>query len=102
MSLFLRLNDLGAFMTIDEWSWRQRSIAFRSALREHKLASTYQSEHPGVVDMWIGSGAEILASQLGPVDTGGYEGGQGTPGLPCGRGASSPRSLGWAFWGCTC
>ena len=81
ISLYLRLNDLGAFMTIDEWSWRQRSIAFRSALLEEKLASTYQSEHPGVVDMWIGSAAEILEWHLGPIGSSQDDGGQGIPGL---------------------
>ena len=81
LSLYLRLENLGAFMTIDEWSWRQRSIAFRSALREHKLASTYQSEHPGVVNMWIGSAADILEWKVGPVGSAPYTGGRGIPGL---------------------
>ncbi len=81
LSLYLRLDNLGAFMTIDEWSWRQRSIAFRSALQEHKLASTYQSEHPGVVDMWIGSAADILEWDVGPVGSGPDDTGQGIPGL---------------------
>jgi hypothetical protein len=53
--LLLRVTRLGVFITIDEPRWAGRSYRFHRALREDDLFRTYQSEHPGVVTMWIGT-----------------------------------------------
>ncbi len=53
--LLLRVTGLGVFITIDERVWAARSQNFHDALVEGNLFRTYQSEHPGVVTMWIGA-----------------------------------------------
>ncbi|MFP3895723.1 MAG: ArnT family glycosyltransferase [Anaerolineales bacterium] len=52
--LLLRVTGLGVFVTIDEPTWAARSQDFHDALVEGDFFHTYQSEHPGVVTMWIG------------------------------------------------
>ncbi|MFP3897577.1 MAG: ArnT family glycosyltransferase [Anaerolineales bacterium] len=53
--LLLRVTGLGVFITIDERVWATRSENFHDALVGGDLFRTYQSEHPGVVTMWIGT-----------------------------------------------
>jgi hypothetical protein len=60
-SLFLRFSALDGYATIDEPRWQERSLAFAQALEDEKPAATYQSEHPGVVVMWIGVAADGIA-----------------------------------------
>lgn len=59
--LLLRVTGLGTFITIDEPTWAARSQNFYDALIEGDLFGTYQSEHPGVVTMWIGTLAVRVA-----------------------------------------
>jgi len=60
-SLGLRLFELDVFLAGDETKWICRSISFHDALRQRDLRGTYQSEHPGVVTMWLGTLAVPLA-----------------------------------------
>ena len=59
--LALRLTAIDGYLTVDEPRWEERSIRFGQALRDGDLATTYQSEHPGVVTMRIGVAAQRLA-----------------------------------------
>lgn len=59
--LVLRLAAIDGYLTVDEPRWEERSLSFGAALRDGDLASTYQSEHPGVTVMWIGVAADKLA-----------------------------------------
>lgn len=68
MSLGLRLDSLDVYLTADEHLWHSRSIAFRNALMEHDLASTYQRHHPGVLTMWSGTLAAELIESIGGMD----------------------------------
>ncbi|MCD6518723.1 MAG: phospholipid carrier-dependent glycosyltransferase [Anaerolineae bacterium] len=61
LALFLRLYKIDVFLAGDETKWICRSINFHAALRQRDLASTYQSEHPGVVTMWVGTLAVPLS-----------------------------------------
>ena len=61
VSLGLRLFDLDVFLAGDETKWMCRSILFHDALRRGDLGATYQTEHPGVVTMWLGALAVPLA-----------------------------------------
>ena len=61
LSLGLRLHAIDEFLVGDETKWICRSISFHKALARRDLASTYQSEHPGVVTMWLGALAVPLA-----------------------------------------
>ena len=54
LSLLLRVNALDVFITTDEPTWRDRSIAFERALQARDWGGTRQSEHPGVLTMWCG------------------------------------------------
>ncbi len=70
-SLFLRLAALDAFVTTDETLWHYRSGEFYKALETGQLQYTYQSGHPGVVTMWLGTIAQALPwlqKPLPPVD----------------------------------
>ena len=78
-SLVLRLADLDRFLTIDEPTWRERSHRFLQALKDRDLASIYQSEHPGVLTMWIGAGAHLLAEDI-PAER--ADAGPSAPGVP--------------------
>jgi len=60
-SLGLRLLDLDVFLAGDETKWICRSINFHDALRRRDLRATCQTEHPGVVTMWLGTLAVPLA-----------------------------------------
>ncbi|MEA3345596.1 MAG: glycosyltransferase family 39 protein [Chloroflexota bacterium] len=64
LSLFLRLHALDVFLSGDEAKWICRGINFHAALARGDLRGTYQSEHPGVVTMWISTLAVPL-SQAG-------------------------------------
>ena len=64
LSLSLRLADLDVYLTADESSWEARSMAFRQALRTGDYTQTYQSEHPGVITMWVGASAEVIAERV--------------------------------------
>jgi 4-amino-4-deoxy-L-arabinose transferase-like glycosyltransferase len=55
LSLALRLSGLNVFLSGDESKWLCRSVNFRQALISGNLRETYQSEHPGVVTMWLGA-----------------------------------------------
>ena len=62
--LWLKLDRIGAFAVVDEPKWAKRSTAFYTALARHDYPETFQSGHPGVVTLWIGtvaSGAQSLA-----------------------------------------
>ena len=61
LSLFLRLHDLDVFLSGDEMKWICRGINFHAALARRELKGTYQSEHPGVVTMWIATLAVPLS-----------------------------------------
>jgi len=67
-SLLLRVTALDVFLTVDETTWGNRSLGFHSALAERDLQSTYQSEHPGVVTMWIGSLAIHISEAVAELD----------------------------------
>ncbi len=51
--------DLNRAVTIDENNWLQRSGGFFKALRMGDYRKTYQSVHPGVTVMWLGSGGML-------------------------------------------
>ena len=68
VSLLLRLTALDVFLTIDERTWRERSLSFYSALTQRDLQSTYQSEHPGVMTMWVGTLAAHLSRSVEALD----------------------------------
>ena len=55
VSLALRLWENGGFLVDDESRWLCRSIGFHEALQNRDWRSTFQSEHPGVVTMWLGT-----------------------------------------------
>ena len=61
LSLALRLHALDVFLSGDETKWICRGINFHTALARGDLKGTYQSEHPGVVTMWIGTLAVPLS-----------------------------------------
>lgn len=53
-ALLPRAAQLDVFLTPDELRWTCRSTNFHRAIREGNLAETYQTEHPGVITMWLG------------------------------------------------
>jgi len=55
LSLALRLHALDVFLSGDEIKWICRGINFHTALARGDLRATYQTGHPGVVTMWIGT-----------------------------------------------
>ena len=65
LSLVLRVLNLDAFLAGDESKWFCRSLNFRNALVTGNLRETCQSEHPGVVTMWLGTAATSLG-EAGP------------------------------------
>ncbi|HJR63656.1 MAG TPA: hypothetical protein VJ803_08120 [Gemmatimonadaceae bacterium] len=50
-----RAIELGHFVTPDEQRWITRSANFFQALWARKTADTFQSNHPGVTAMWVGT-----------------------------------------------
>lgn len=68
-SLVLRLDGLYASITVDEPTWRGRSVRFREALLQNRPKNTYQSEHPGVITMWIGTAAIWMTETLDKMAT---------------------------------
>jgi 4-amino-4-deoxy-L-arabinose transferase-like glycosyltransferase len=66
--LAVRLPALGRFVTTDEALWLRRSANFYYAVSNGDWASTFQSEHPGLVTMWAGAaGFQIEFPQYGQV-----------------------------------
>jgi len=65
ISLLLRLAALHVFLTVDEATWRNRSLGFYDALVQRDFGATYQSEHPGVTAMWIGAAAIRISQTVG-------------------------------------
>lgn len=55
LALLPRILDLNVFITPDEAKWTCRSINFRAGLTQGDFAQTYQTGHPGVITMWIGT-----------------------------------------------
>lgn len=55
LALLPRILDLDVFITPDELKWTCRSINFREGLAQGDFARTYQTGHPGVITMWIGT-----------------------------------------------
>jgi len=74
-SLALRLFALDVFLSGDETKWICRGINFHAALARGDLKSTYQSEHPGVLTMWISTLAVPLSQAGEWVDLCGQTGG---------------------------
>lgn len=73
----IRLLTPDLFVMVDEPKWLERSANFYQAVYYQDFVATYQSEHPGVLTMWIGTAAylwhypEISANwQSGPVKIG--------------------------------
>jgi len=52
--LALRLPALGRFVTTDEALWLRRSANFYLAVTNGDWATSFQSEHPGIVTQWAG------------------------------------------------
>ncbi len=52
---WLRLRESSRYIVSDETRWVCRSINFRTALMAGDWAGTFQSGHPGVITMWLGS-----------------------------------------------
>lgn len=50
-----RFLDLGTAIVADEQLWIRRSINFMRALFNLDLSGTFQTPHPGVTTMWLGS-----------------------------------------------
>jgi hypothetical protein len=50
-----RLAGLDGFVTADEVRWTCRTSNFREALLRGDWAATFQTGHPGVITMWLGS-----------------------------------------------
>jgi hypothetical protein len=50
-----RLARLDGFVTADEVRWTCRTLNFREALLRGDWAATFQTGHPGVITMWLGS-----------------------------------------------
>lgn len=73
-SLFLRLDALDVFITVDEPNWASRSQRFYAALRGREFEGTYQTEHPGVVTMWSGAFALRILNAMGGSGSGGAAG----------------------------
>lgn len=72
LALIPRILNLNVFVGPDEFSWVTRSAAFAQALTpQGDLSQTYQTEHPAVTLMWIGT-AEIwwryLTAHIGITD----------------------------------
>ncbi len=59
-ALLPRIFGLAAFLTFDEPKWMDRSAAFLTALLTGNYAATFQTGHPGVITMWLGSAAIII------------------------------------------
>ncbi len=55
LALFPRILDLDVFITPDELKWTCRSINFRAGLTQGDFARAYQTGHPGVITMWLGT-----------------------------------------------
>jgi hypothetical protein len=55
LALGPRLANLDLYVTADEDEWVQRSAAFRQAVERRRWPDTFQSHHPGVTTMWLGS-----------------------------------------------
>ncbi len=71
LALLPRTADLDDFYTIDEaYHWPDRVARFSVALAAGDWGGTYQTGHPGVTTMWLGSLGALLADQAGVVPPG--------------------------------
>lgn len=59
--ILVRCLHLDLFVTTDEPFWLGRSANFFRALAQRDLAHTYQMAHPGVLTMWAGTVAYLVA-----------------------------------------
>lgn len=59
--VMVRSLNLDLFVTTDEPFWLGRSANFYRALAHHDFAYTYQMAHPGVLTMWAGTIAYLMA-----------------------------------------
>lgn len=56
LALLPRILNLDDFVTHDEaYHWIERTVRFAEALGEHRWEDTYQTGHPGVTTMYLGS-----------------------------------------------
>ncbi|MGB1249878.1 MAG: ArnT family glycosyltransferase [Candidatus Promineifilaceae bacterium] len=55
LAVALRLVALGRYVTPDEGAWLFWSLNFRKALLAGDWANTFQTSHPGITTMWLGS-----------------------------------------------
>jgi hypothetical protein len=55
VALLPRLWGLDRFLAVDEWLWMTRAQRFLSGIERHDWAATFQTGHPGVTTMWLGS-----------------------------------------------
>jgi hypothetical protein len=55
LALLPRIIHLNVFVGPDEFSWVLRSANFAQALATGELGETYQTGHPGVTVMWVGT-----------------------------------------------
>jgi 4-amino-4-deoxy-L-arabinose transferase-like glycosyltransferase len=66
LTLLPRTADLDDFYTIDEaYHWPDRVTRFSAALAAGNWGNTYQTGHPGVTTMWLGSLGALLAKPAG-------------------------------------
>lgn len=65
LALIPRVTSLRAFLTPDEADfWINRSQNFLEALKTGNFVETYQSSHPGVMTMWLGTLGELMRQTL--------------------------------------
>lgn len=55
LALLPRLTAVSRYITPDELMWVQRSVVFREALVNGRLADTITTGHPGVITTWLGA-----------------------------------------------
>ncbi len=56
VAAWLRVTDLGGFLTVDEAnSWIRRTRAFAAALASGDMGGTAITAHPGITTMWLGT-----------------------------------------------
>jgi 4-amino-4-deoxy-L-arabinose transferase-like glycosyltransferase len=55
IALLPRILNLDIFITPDELKWVCRSINFQAGLSQGDFSRTYQTGHPGVITMWLGT-----------------------------------------------
>jgi hypothetical protein len=72
-ALLPRVFYLDAFLTLDEFTWLDRSVNFLLALRSHDWRHTFQTGHPAVTTMWSGSlGLWLYGLRHGLIENGAF------------------------------